>query len=112
MKTFFSTLLLLVFVAKGYGLLICDDETDCEVDECCVFEDTDQMLGKGVCRKLERPGTQCNEPDAAIKYYGSKFLFRCPCKEGLDCQPTGICRNGACDVHTTVESQRCTRVKL
>ncbi|KAG8188019.1 hypothetical protein JTE90_009893 [Oedothorax gibbosus] len=96
-------------MAKSYGVFFCDEEKDCELDECCVVANTAQLLGKGVCRKFERAGTQCSEPDAALEYFGNKYLFRCPCKVGTDCEPTGTCRSGSCNLYMTFASQRCLR---
>ncbi|KAG8188017.1 hypothetical protein JTE90_009891 [Oedothorax gibbosus] len=70
-----------------YGAL-CETEADCEPDECCVAASFIQLITKGICRKLGRTGSPCNNVEKLDQYDG-KYLSRCPCRQPLECVPTG-----------------------
>ncbi|XP_055931901.1 toxin CSTX-20-like [Argiope bruennichi] len=80
-----KTIFLVVFVL-GAALAVCESkkcrkQEDCASDECC-----SQLLriADPTCTKLKQKGDPCL---TEVTQEDGKYLFSCPCAEGLKCRP-------------------------
>ncbi|KAG8188015.1 hypothetical protein JTE90_009889 [Oedothorax gibbosus] len=82
-----------VFLAFSVSLF-CKRAEDCdkltkdgaENDHCCMATDMVALEGRGLCVRLARDGQRCHKENAALEYYGNKFIRYCPCKPGFECK--------------------------